>query len=228
MPLTQQYQAVKNGVVQVLALNGQTIISSGSGSVIGHGRHVLTCAHCVMHGAQMAIADPSCAGQALFGNVIFTDQQNDIALLEFPNSVGIPVVFANSGSCAIGNGVFIIGFPMGITEQVLFSAHIASVTSNHLRVDASVNHGNSGGPLFNIAGEQIGVVNAKHGSLSAYLTQLMNARPQALVSIGGIDPVQSIQILIKEMQNNLNLGIGYAVPTAVIKPLHAVLNAAIP
>lgn len=228
MPLTQQYQTVKNSVVQVLALNRQTIISSGSGSVIGDGRHVLTCAHCVEHGAQMAIADPNRPGQALFGNVIFTDQQNDIALLDFPQSVGTPVVFSNSRSCAIGNGVFIIGFPMGITEQVLFSAHIASVTSNHLRVDASVNHGNSGGPLFNFAGEQIGVVNAKHGSLSAYLTQLMNASPGASINVGGIDPVQSIQMLIHEMRKNLNLGIGYAVPTGLIKPLHPVLTAAIP
>lgn len=127
MPLTQQYQAVKNGVVQVLALNGQTPVSFGSGSVIGNGRHVLTCAHCIVQGAQMAIADPNQPGRALFGNTIFADQQNDIALLEFPQSVGTPVTLANSRSCAIGNGVFIIGFPMGIMEQVLFSAHIASV-----------------------------------------------------------------------------------------------------
>ena len=56
----------------------------------------------------------------------------------------------------------------------------------------------------------------------------MNAQPVAMVSIGGIDPVQSIQMLIAEMQQNLNLGIGYAVPTALIKPLHPVLTASIP
>lgn len=228
MPLTQQYQAIKNGVVQVLALNGQTPVSFGSGSVIGDGRHVLTCAHCIVQGAQMAIADPNQPGRVLFGNPIFTDHQNDIALLEFPQPVGTPVNLANSSSCTIGNGVFIIGFPMGIMEQVLFSAHIASVTQRHLRVDASVNHGNSGGPLFNLAGEQVSVINAKHGSLSGYLTQLMNAQPSTSVSIGGIDPVQSIQTLTAEMQKNLNLGIGYAVPTSVIRPLHPLLTAAIP
>jgi S1-C subfamily serine protease len=228
MPLTQQYQAVKASVVQVLALNGQTPVSFGSGSLVGNGRHVLTCAHCIVQGAQMSIADPQQPGRALFGNPIFVDSQRDIALLEFPQPLGLPVQFANSNSCAIGNGVFVVGFPMGITEQVLFGAHIASVTPTHLRVDASVNHGNSGGPLFNLTGEQIGVVNAKHGSLSAYLTQLMNAQPGAMVSIDGIDPVQSIQILIAEMQKNLNLGIGYAVPTALIKPLHPVLTASIP
>lgn len=228
MPLTKQYQEVKDSVVQVLALNGQTPVSFGSGSVVGAGHHVLTCAHCIVQGTQMAIADPRHPGQAQLGSVVFQDSQLDIALLEFPEPVGRPVQFANSNSCATGNGVFVVGFPMGITEQVLFGAHIASVTPTHLRVDASVNHGNSGGPLFNLTGEQIGVVNAKHGSLSAYLTQLKNARPGATVHIAGIDPVKSIQILIAEMQKNLNLGIGYAVPTALIKPLHPVLTAVIP
>jgi len=176
----------------------------------------------------MAIADPTESGRALFANVCFTNQEHDIALLEFAQIVGIPVTFSNSNSCAIGNGVFIVGFPMGIMEQVLFSAHIASITPSHLRVDASVNHGNSGGPLFNLAGEQIGVINAKHGSLSDYLTQLMSLRPAASMSIAGIDPVQGIQILIGEMQKNLNLGIGYALPTALLRPLHPVLQAEIP
>ena len=108
------------------------------------------------------------------------------------------------------------------------STIMASLTLHHLRVDASVNQGNSGGPLFNSSAEQIGVVNAKHGSLSAYLSQLMNTRPGASISISGIDPVQTIQILISEMQKNLNLGIGYAVPTSVIKPLHGILSVAIP
>jgi len=228
MPLTQQYQAVKKSVVQVLAFSGQTSLSFGSGSVIADGRYVLTCEHCIVQGAQMAISDPNQPGQAIFGNTIFADKQHDIALLKFSQVVGAPVKFANSNSCAIGNGVFVVGFPMGITEQVLFGAHIASVSTTHLRVDASVNHGNSGGPLFNLAGEQIGVVNAKHGSLSTYLTKLMNSRPGASMSIDGIDPIRVIQILISEMQKNLNLGIGYAVPTDLIKPLHAVLKASIP
>jgi S1-C subfamily serine protease len=228
MPLTQQFQSVKRGVVQVLALNGQMPVSFGSGSVIGSGRHVLTCAHCIVPGAQMAIADPAQPGRALFGNLLFSEPTIDIALLEFPQPVGAPVELANSSACAIGNGAFVVGFPMGIQEQVLLSAHIASVTQSHLRLDASVNHGNSGGPLFNLAAKQIGVVNAKHGSLSDFLTQLMIVRPAMSMSIGGIDPVQSIQILIAEMQKNLNLGIGYAIPTAVLKPLHPILNAAIP
>ncbi|QGG80584.1 trypsin-like serine protease [Litorivicinus lipolyticus] len=228
MPLTQSYQKVKNSVVQVLALNGANPVSFGSGTIIGDGRHVLTCAHCIVAGARMSIADPNQAGRALYGAPVFSDHNLDIALIEFPNPVGPAVAFGDSTTCATGNGAFVVGYPMGINEQVLLSAHIASVTPTHLRIDASVNHGNSGGPLFNLAGEQIGVVNAKHGSLSAFLTQVMNARPGAQVVVDGIDPVHTIQALIAEMQKNLNLGIGYAVPSASIKQLHAALGASIP
>ncbi len=224
MPLTQSYSRVKDGVVQVLALNGSTLVSFGSGSVIDDGCKVLTCEHCVIAGTQAAIADPRNPGRALFGNAIFVDKANDIAVLEFPNPVGTAVELVNSSKCQIGNGAFVVGFPMGVNEQTLFSAHIASITGSHLRIDASVNHGNSGGPLFDLDGRQIGIVNAKHGSLSQFLTQVKDAKPGAMMSIGGIDPVKTIQVLIQEMQKNLNLGIGYAVPTEKIKPLHAILT----
>ena len=95
------------------------------------------------------------------------------------------------------------------------------------RIDASVNHGNSGGPLFNSVGELVGVVNAKHGSLSNFLQQVQNATPGASVSIVGINPIQVIQQLIGEMQRNLNLGIGYAIPTDHIGSLSSLVGNAI-
>jgi serine protease Do len=159
---------------------------------------------------------------------LFQDNAADIALITFPNTVGTPVTFSNSSLCKVGNGAFVVGYPMGFIEQVLLSAHIASITASDLRIDASVNHGNSGGPLFNVNGEQIGVVNAKHGSLSTFLTQVQAARPGASITVGGINPIQVLQQLIDEMQKNLNLGIGYAIPSARIKGLHPTLAGLIP
>jgi serine protease Do len=228
MPLTKAYKQVKDSVVRVFALNGQVPVGFGSGSVIDPGNTVLTCAHCIVAGTTAAVAHPTVPGQAIAGQVVFSDANADIALLQFQQAVGKPVKFANSAGCEVGNGSFVVGFPMGIAEQTLLAAHIASITATGLRIDASVNHGNSGGPLFNLNGEQIGVVNAKHGSLSQFLTQIKNAQPMAFVQIAGIDPVKAIQSLIEEMQKNLNLGIGYAIPTATIKPLHATLSKCIP
>ncbi len=226
--LTNAYKKVKDGVVQVLALQGQTPISFGSGSIIDSGKIVLTCAHCIVPGTQTAIAEPNNACRAILGKVIFSDATKDIALIEFKEPVGTPIKIGDSNSCEIGNKTFVVGFPMGVTEKTLFSAYIASITQAGFRIDASVNHGNSGGPLFNMKGEQIGVINAKHGSLSKFLQFIKNARPGAMISIGGIDPVQAIQQLIAEMQKNLNLGIGYAIKTSDIKKLHPILDKCIP
>lgn len=170
-------------------MQGQNPISFGSGTIIANGKIVLTCAHCVVPHMQMSIANSTIAGKAIFGKVIFIDNDIDIALLEFQDQVGTPITLADSSSCEVGNGEFVVGFPMGVTDKTLFSAHIASVTSSGLRIDVSVNHGNSGSPLFNLQGEQIGVVNAKHGPLSQFLTQLKDTQAMASMSIGGIDPV---------------------------------------
>ena len=107
-------------------------------------------------------------------------------------------------------------------------AHVASVTSSALRIDVSVNHGNSGGPLFNLDGHQVGVVNAKHGTLANFLTKMKTMAPSAQANIGGFDAVGSIRMLISEMERNLNLGIGYAIPTDFIRQLHQKLEANIP
>ncbi len=222
MPLTKVYEAVKSGVVRVLALDPQrqNIVSSGSGSVIGNGSLVLTCAHCVVPGAQMAIAHPTHRGISIHGNVAFYDPTYDIALLNFHEVVGVPVKLVDSANCAIGNGAFVVGYPMQFEEQVLLSAHIASISQDSIRIDASVNHGNSGGPLFNLAGEQIGVVNAKHGSLSRFLEDFERADAGSAIRVAGVQPIQALQQLIAEMSMNLNLGIGYAVPTAILPSLH--------
>lgn len=128
-----------------------------------------------------------------------------------------------STSLEIGNEVFTVGFPYSFAgEKTLTTGHVAAFENGLIKIDTSVNNGNSGGALFNTNGEIVGIVNAKLGSLSAFLKNVEQAKPQASMSIGGIDPVQTIQQMIREMRRNLNLGIGYAVPSdtiASISPL---------
>lgn len=227
MPLTNAYEAVKDSVVRVIALNGTNILGSGTGSLV-EPRLVLTCKHCVVSDLQMAVVDPQNPNNAIFGNVIHSDPSLDIALIEFQQDLGTPVTFSASSTCKVGNGAFVVGFPMHIQEQTLLSAHIASLTESGIRIDASVNHGNSGGPLFNLEGQQIGVVNAKHGGLADFLRQMRTMAPGAVMNVGGFDAVGSIRTLISEMERNLNLGIGYAIPTDTIRLLHPRLQARIP
>ena len=226
MPLAKPYTKVKNSVVRVIALDGNTKVSDGTGSIIDDGTKVLTCAHCVLEGKQVAIIKPDYS--IILGKAVFCDPRTDIALLEFGQQVGPAVEFADSEKRQVGNGVFVVGYPMEVSEQTLMAGHIASITRDYLRIDSSVNHGNSGGPLFDLEGKQIGVVNAKHGALSKFLRKAKEGNLAGTISINGIDPGQTIQVLIEEMQKNMNLGLGYAIPTGRIKSSHAILNKCIP
>jgi serine protease Do len=151
---------------------------------------------------------------------IFNDANADIAILQVQNSIGTGVTLGNSDALQIGHEAFVAGYPSyGINITALF-AHIAGFETNNgnqlIKIDSSVNHGNSGGPLFNANGELVGIVNSKFGNLSTFLTQVEQANPQASIVLGGINPVQVIQQLIREMKKNLNLGVGTAIPLRFI------------
>lgn len=228
MDFSQAFQIIQGSVVNVLALDAQKApVSSGSGVIIGDGTLVLTCAHCLVPNTR-TIARFSGSNNGQIANILFQNQQSDIALLQFQQSLGPAVTIRSSSSILIGHEAFVVGFPNNIDKITALSANIAGFEPNGgfdlIRLDASVNHGNSGGPLFNAAGELIGIVNAKHGSLSNFLQQIQQARPQAMMQIGGIDPVQAIQQLISEMQRNLNLGIGYAIPTDHLGQLNTTIR----
>ncbi|SFR05287.1 S1 family peptidase [Desulfoscipio geothermicus] len=110
MPFTQLYRQVKDSVVQVIAPNGQTPVSFGTGSVIDDGLKVLTCAHCIVPNTTTAIVDPRHPNQAISESVLFSDVNLDIAILEFQQAVGTSVAFTNSNNCTVGNGAAVIGY----------------------------------------------------------------------------------------------------------------------
>jgi S1-C subfamily serine protease len=219
------FERIKDSVVNILAINAQKqTVSSGTGVIIGTGNLVLTCAHCIMPN-MTTVARFSGENNGFVGSIALNDDRADIALIEFQQQIGSPAPIRTSSSLMIGHEAFAVGFPNNIDKITALSANIAGFEPysgfESIRIDASINHGNSGGPLFNAAGEVTGIVNAKHGSLSNFLQQISQAQPTAMVSIAGIDPIKTIQQLISEMQRNLNLGIGYAIPTDHIATLDA-------
>ncbi|WP_407525708.1 serine protease [Lacibacter sp. MH-610] len=226
MDFSNQFQQIQNSVVRIISITGQTpniqIVSSGSGVLIGDGRKILTCSHCVVANTQtVAVLSGQNNGQIV--TAIFNDAAADIAVLQAQNSMGNGVALGNSDNLRIGHEAFVAGYPSyGINITALF-AHIAGFETHNgnqlLKIDSSVNHGNSGGPLFNSNGELVAIVNSKFGNLSTFLTQVQQANPKAAMVIGGINPVQVIQQLIGEMKKNLNLGVGTAIPLRLIANL---------
>jgi S1-C subfamily serine protease len=225
MDFSNEYNNVQNSVIRVISIINQgginqQIVSAGSGVLIDNGKRVLTCSHCIVANT-ITVGVLSGQNNGQIGIVIFNDVNLDIAIIEFQQTLGPGVVLGNSNNTQIGQEAFVVGFPSHTTNITALGAHIAGFEPNNgielIKIDASVNHGNSGGPLFNSAGELIGIVNSKFGNLSSFLNQIQQANTGGIsMAIGGIDPVQVLQQLISEMKKNLNLGMGSAVPLRAI------------
>ena len=134
----------------------------GSGFVISEDGYVVTNNH-VIEGAD-EITIEFFSGQELKATVIGTDPKTDIALLKVEASDPLPFVkFGDSNAARVGDWVVAMGNPLGQGFSV--SAGIVSARNralsgtydDYIQTDAAINRGNSGGPLFNMDGQVIGV-----------------------------------------------------------------------
>jgi serine protease Do len=134
----------------------------GSGFVIGTDGYIVTNNH-VIEGAD-EIEVEFFSGERLKAKLVGTDLKTDIALLKVESPTALPAVaFGDSDKMRVGDWVMAMGNPLGQGFSV--SAGIVSARGRELngayddfiQTDAAINKGNSGGPLFNMAGEVIGV-----------------------------------------------------------------------
>jgi serine protease Do len=134
----------------------------GSGFVISEDGYVVTNNH-VIEGADEILIE-FYSGEELPAKVIGTDPNTDIALLKVETDRALPFVpFGDSDLARVGDWVIAMGNPLGQGFSV--SAGIVSARNralsgtydDYIQTDAAINRGNSGGPLFNMDGEVIGV-----------------------------------------------------------------------
>lgn len=230
MDYSKLYARAEASVLQVIYWDKNTrgIVSSGSGSVIGDGSMVLTCCHCCAENTVQYATGVFDGKKLIAGEMLYAFPNIDIAVLRFQGPVGIPLKIGDSDSLEIGSEVFTIGFPFG-REKGLVAGHVSAFEHDgKIRLDAAVNPGNSGGPLFNAEGLIVGVVDAKSGSITASLKSIQGRRRNAGISIEGVDVIQTIEDILFCMEQNLNAGIGYAVPVGMfpdsLKQLRATIH----
>lgn len=140
--------------------------SHGSAVVISPAGYVLTAAH-VITGVEKAEVRFS-SGLQLTAEVVATDPPQDIALLKLPGSGHecLPLASTEETAAPAGSEVFAIGAP--VLEDLSFSLSRGIVSGHRtiqgyrfLQTDASLNRGNSGGPLLNRQGQVVGIVSFK-------------------------------------------------------------------
>lgn len=140
----------------------QPRVGAGSGFVISEEGYVVTNHHVVSNAREIRIETYD--GEVLNATVVGTDEKTDIALLKVESGRPLqPLEFADSDDARVGDHVLVIGNPHGFGFSV--STGIVSARNRDFRgpyddfiqTDAAINQGNSGGPLFNVDGEVIGV-----------------------------------------------------------------------
>ncbi len=139
--------------------------SLGSGFVIDPKGFIVTNNHVIENADEIVVNFAN--GDSLDAELVGTDPKTDLALLKLTEepTTDIPFVnFGDSDSARVGDWVIAIGNPFGLGGSVsagIISARNRNINSgpydDFLQTDAAINRGNSGGPLFDMAGDVIGV-----------------------------------------------------------------------
>ena len=181
MTPSQIYQKNINSVVAVNSTistleNGKVYETAGAGSgfVLHKDGYIVTNYH-VIEGSTAVYVTFADSTQ-LPAKIIGADAVNDIALLKVEATDLAPVQIGSSSDLRVGDQVVAIGNALG---ELSFSLTVGYVSGtdrsistdgsvlNMIQTDASINSGNSGGPLFNSRGEVIGITTAKYSGTTA-------------------------------------------------------------
>ena len=158
---------------------GQSQVESGAGSgvIISSDGYILTCAHVVSGASNITV---SIGDKDYPATLVGEDTTSDIAVVKVDATGLTPATVGNSDSLKVGESVMAVGNPLGELGGTVTSGIVSALnrsvsiqgsssvnTMSLIQMDASVSPGNSGGGLFNMNGELVGIVNAKSSDSDA-------------------------------------------------------------
>lgn len=178
--LTNIYQRVNPSVVNIEIVSGvhsslDIVDSSGSGFVLDTNGHIVTNAHVVREAEEILVTFYD--GYVADAELIGVDDYSDLAVIRVKSDIPgglVPVELGDSNTLMVGQRVIAIGNPFGLegsmtvgivsalgrslpSASLLDSAYLQYSNPSIIQVDASVNPGNSGGPLLDSYGQVIGI-----------------------------------------------------------------------
>ena len=168
--------------------------SLGSGFVIDASGIIITNNHVIADANEVTVIFTD--GQKLKAEILGKDQKVDVAVLRVkPEKPLKAVKFGDSDKSRVGDWVLAVGNPFGLGGSVtagIVSARNRNIDSgpydNYIQTDAAINKGNSGGPLFNMDGEVIGINTA------------ILSPSGGSVGIGFATPSNTVQPVIDQLQ----------------------------
>lgn len=174
--------------------------ASGSGFVVSSNGYIVTNYH-VIEGAD-TITVTTNNGKTYEATVRGYNESKDVAVLKVNASGLKAVTLGSSKNTNVGDEVITIGNPLGELTFSLTSGSISALnrkvtfsqnqSMNLIQTDAAINSGNSGGPLFNMYGEVIGITNAKYSSSGS-------SSEASIDNIGFAIPIDEVESIIKNI-----------------------------
>lgn len=173
-------------------------VSSGSGFIISADGYILTNAHVVNNANTIEIQTHS--GKTYTATLVGADTVNDVALLKV-EATDLPFVTLGSSSLlAVGDQVAAIGNALGTLSSTMTVGFVSAKDRvvdtdgsvlNMIQTDAAINSGNSGGPLFNMNGEVVGITTAKFSGTTT--------SGASIEGIGFAIPIDDIQDILAQL-----------------------------
>lgn len=171
-------------------------VSLGSGFIIDKDGTILTNNHVIDKAQEITVTLSD--NRQFTAKVIGSDAKTDVALIKIDHKDGFtPVILGDSDKIRVGDWILAIGNPFGLGGSV--TAGIVSAKSrdiengpydNFIQTDASINQGSSGGPMFNLKGEVIGINTAIFSTSGGSM------------GIGFAVPVNLTKFVIKQLKEN--------------------------
>ena len=189
-------QVVGVNTSQTINIFGQTSTRavSGSGFIISEDGYILTNYHvisyAVVYGGELTVLMEN--GAKYPAEVVGYMESNDVAVIKIDATGLSPVTLGDSDKMLVGEWVYAIGNPLGELEYTMTPGIVsardrvittndditgAATSINMFQISAAVNHGNSGGPVYNSRGEVIGIVTAKYADAEEGIESLGFAIP---------------------------------------------------
>ncbi len=170
--------------------------ASGSGFIYSSDGYIITNYHVIESASSIKVTLYD--GTSYDAQLIGYDESNDVAVLKIDATGLTPVTIGDSDNLNVGDSVIAIGNPLGELTFSLTSGAVSaldrevtlstSVTMKLIQTDCAINSGNSGGALFNLYGEVIGITNAKYSGSSSSGASIDN--------IGFAIPINSVRSIV--------------------------------
>ena len=211
LSLQQLYERCAPSIVAISGYtDGQTGYNWGTGVVLSQDGLILTNTHVIdqCDRATVTLAND----QEFEARLIGADTLSDLVVLKIDAEDLVPAVFGESGSMTVGDPVAAIGNPLGNTFRCTLTDGIISGISRDisykgrtmtlLQTNAALNEGNSGGALFNMQGQVVGITNMKMMSSYSSIEGIGFAIPSTTV-----EEVVNSMVRFGEVRGRPSIGI---------------------